>query len=397
MHNIDTINGKVLIFTDLHIGLKSASKTRLAICVKVIKEIVNYIKEHNIKYVIFCGDWNHVRVSTENNVLNVSYNLMKALAKYATVYLLNGNHDLYMKNSVEISSLIIFKDIKNVKIIDNVQLISINGNSSLLVPWLGNIEQFEPETFDMIFGHFDISHKYLIKSYIEEHTIQSEVSDTIKQQINNDLLIKTTGSTSDNSGDYVGNFVDIVKKTGTVFSGHIHKHREFLAKGRKFIMIGDPYQQNLGEIDYQCGFYVINENNTYDFHEINGIPKHISLRMSNVVKNYETFDFSIVKGQILHKIYDIDVDRIIDAKISQKINDWKPYEELLPDYEVDLQLTANFKLQNESVELIKKSKLEYVKNYIENIDKNILTEQNINSEILYKTLEDYYNLVIDEK
>jgi hypothetical protein len=46
---------------------------------------------------------------------------------------------------------------------------------------LGNIEQFEPETFDMIFGHFDISHKYLIKSYIEEHTIQSEVSDTIKQ------------------------------------------------------------------------------------------------------------------------------------------------------------------------------------------------------------------------
>jgi hypothetical protein len=96
--------------------------------------------------------------------------------------------------------------------------------------------------------------------------------------------------------------------------------------------------------------------------------------MSNVVKNYETFDFSIVKGQILHKIYDIDVDRIIDAKISQKINDWKPYEELLPDYEVDLQLTANFKLQNESVELIKKSKLEYVKNYIENIDKTILTE-----------------------
>jgi hypothetical protein len=47
MYNINTmikITGKVLIFTDLHLGLKNASKTRLAICVNVIKNIINYIK-----------------------------------------------------------------------------------------------------------------------------------------------------------------------------------------------------------------------------------------------------------------------------------------------------------------------------------------------------------------
>lgn len=320
MQDIEQINGKILVFTDLHIGLKSASKLRLAICVRVIKNIISYIKENDIKNIIFCGDWNHVRVSTENNVLNVSYTLMKALAKHAKVYLLNGNHDLYMKNSNEISSLVIFKDIANVKIIDRTQPISVNGNYSLLVPWLGDTSIYNEEIFDMIFGHFDVSHKYLVKSYIEDHSIKSETSSNITNKIYNDNYLNSSGSSGSasgsNAGDYVGDFVNIVKKQGTIFSGHIHTRREFLAKGRNFIMVGDPYQQNLGEIDNECGFYIINEDNSYEFHEITNVPKHVSLRMSEVVKNFKNFDFSIIKGNILHKVYDVEVDRVLDAKIS---------------------------------------------------------------------------------
>ena len=53
-------------------------------------------------------------------------------------------------------------------------------------------------------------------------------------------------------------------------------------------------------------------------------------------------------------------------------------------------------MQNESIELIKKSKLEYVKNYIDNIDKKVLEEQGIDGEKLYKVLADYYGNVIAE-
>lgn len=38
--------------------------------------------------------------------------------------------------------------------------------------------------------------------------------------------------------------------------------------------------------------------------------------MSDVVKDIDSFDFSIVKGSILHKIYDIEVDNVTDAKVS---------------------------------------------------------------------------------
>ena len=56
--------------------------------------------------------------------------------------------------------------------------------------------------------------------------------------------------------------------------------------------------------------------------------------MSIVTRDIDRFDFSIVKGNIVHKTYDVEVNVVDDARISQKINDWQPYEELLPDYDV---------------------------------------------------------------
>ena len=54
-------------------------------------------------------------------------------------------------------------------------------------------------------------------------------------------------------------------------------------------------------------------------------------------------------------------------------------------------------MQNASIELIKKSKLEYVKNYVMNIDKNVLNEQGLESDKLFSVLSEYYNLVVEEK
>lgn len=118
--------------------------------------------------------------------------------------------------------------------------------------------------------------------------------------------------------------------------------------------------------------------------------------MSDVVDNFDKFDFSIVKGNILHKIYDVEVDNVMDAKISQRINDLHPYEELLPDYEIDLNSGSDIKMLNASIELIKKSKLDYIKNYIDNIAPEVLQEQSIDKDKLYEILKDYYNAVAEE-
>lgn len=373
---MNNIEGNVLITTDWHIGLKQNSKSRLAIIINVVKEILNYVKNNNIKTIIFAGDLFHERVAVNVNSLNVALKCIKSLAKYCKIYLIVGNHDSHLKNSIDINSLNIFKDTPNVDIISQTTEVSVNGNKTLLVPWLGDYSKYENETFDMLIGHFDISTKYLITSYMKDHA----------------------NSTSNvNHCDLVGDFIDKVKKFGVLFSGHIHGRKEFISKGRTCVIVGDPYQQNLGEIDYSCGFYTLDNENKYKFIAINSVPKHINIRISDVVKDIEKYDFSKVKNNIIHKIYDIEVDAITDAKICQKINDLMPYEELLPDYAVSISNNDNNNIQNDSIELIKKSKLEYIKNYISNIDKATLDAQNIDPIKLYSILEDYYNNVTEEK
>lgn len=391
---MENIVGKVLVTTDWHIGLKQNSKSRLNIIVKAVKKMIEHIKANDIKTLVFCGDLFHERVSVNVNSMNVALHCIQAIAKHCKTYLIVGNHDSHLKNSIDINSLNMFKTMPNVEVIDKVTEVSINGNKSVLVPWIGDMTAYEKETFDMMFGHFDVSHKYLIKSYIEEHSTNLS-SDATEDELSfdNNNLAKTS-----TVGDYVGDFVEYVKRGGTVFSGHIHSPKSFMSRSRRFILIGDPYQQNLGEKDYECGFYTIQADNSYSFTKLDGIPKHIDLKIGSIMKDgIDNFDFSVVKDNIIHKIYDIDILPTDDAKISQKINDMHPYEELLPDYEVELSFSSDMKIQNESIELIKKSKLEYVRNYISNIDQKALDEQGIDKDKLFSVIEQHYNKVVVEK
>lgn len=372
---IEKISGKVLLFTDLHLGLQNNSIAKLSIAVKAVKEIIQYIKANDIKTVVFLGDWNHSRVTTENNVLNVSYKLMSVLQSHAKVKLIVGNHDIYMKNSVDVNSLVIFKDLPNVEIVDKVTQMSVNGKDVIAVPWLGDVSSFPKEKFDAMLGHFDVSSKYLIKAYIEDHK-------------------NSLAASQKDAGDSVGDFIDVLKKDGVVFSGHIHGRREFLAKGRKFLFVGSPYQQNLGEIGNLCGFYILNEDMSYEFHEITSTPKHVKLKISEIVNDIDAFDFSKVKSNIVQKVYDVEVDVQDDAKITQKVSDMKPFEELLPEYDIAVKSSTDDRSSMQSIELLKKSKLEYIQNYIDNIDDKALTEDGISKKELFETLEKYYNMVV---
>lgn len=87
----------------------------------------------------------------------------------------------------------------------------------------------------MLVGHFDVSAKYLIASYIEDNAKDASASSKLESYIQSDLLLNSTAmatATSDDikdvvgskkkPNDLVGDFIECAKKGGTVFSGHIH-------------------------------------------------------------------------------------------------------------------------------------------------------------------------------
>lgn len=406
-----TINGKTLVITDLHIGLKKANQSRLSIVVKVFKNFLKTIKEENIANVICCGDVFHSRTALDLQALNVGLKLLSALSERCNCYLILGNHDLYYKNTSNINSSNVFRHMKNIHIVDETTDVMLNGEKALFVPWLGDLSSKTKGVYDLAFGHFDICGQYLIASYIEEHSGKNPelASAELQNMLNNDSLLNEANSVKDiqseflklkgskaKSGDLVGDFVEYVKPYGTIYAGHIHGHKEFVARMRQFVFVGSPYQQNFGEIDSDCGYYVLDEKNNRKFVRTEGVPKHIRIKISDILKNgIDAFDFSIVKGNIVQKIYDLDIDLQTESIINQRIADYIPFEEALPEYSVALS-SDNVVVTNESLETIKKSKLEYIRNYINNMDDKILKDAYIEKAELYKTLESYFNLAMEK-
>jgi DNA repair exonuclease SbcCD nuclease subunit len=199
--------------------------------------------------------------------------------------------------------------------------------------------------------------------------------------------------TKNRSSDLVGNFVDLVKSMGVIYAGHIHKHKEFIAKGRRFVFVGSPYQQTLGEIGSDCGYYVLDDFNRAEFRHVVSAPKHVQIPMSKVADG--SFDFSAVRNSIIQKVYDVDIDQKTEANVSQRINDFKPYEELLPDYRVSIDSQTSRGDGSSQLELIRKSKIEYMRNYVDNIQQAALDEQGLDREKLFNVLERYYAKVAE--
>ena len=281
----------------------------------------------------------------------------------------------------------------------------INGEKCLLAPWLTDLTAYEKDSFDKMFGHFDISPQYLLASYIEHNREKNVASLGALAAIENDEMLMESGLdgidfNSDvdkkilngdvKSSEMIGSWIEVVKDGGTIFSGHIHNRSEFVSKGRQFIFVGSPYQQTLGEIDSNDGFYILDRKNRWSFHPLSGIPVHVDLVMSRIVKDIDGFDFSVVIGNIVHKIYDVEVDRVLDAKITRKIVDAKPYEEITPEYDIR---ASSEDVDDETVKALKKSKLEYLHNYINSIDDSTLKKEDLDRGRLFEITTEYYNMV----
>lgn len=384
------LNGKSLLFTDLHCGLSNNKTSRLNICIKVVKDMLNSIKTEKIHNVIFAGDLFHSRTTLSVDTINVALKLVSALSQHCKVILIVGNHDCFLKNSADINSLNMFRDNSNVIVVDQATELMLNNQTCILVPWLADIQNKNTK-YDIAIGHFDVSSKYLISSYVEDHSTGARATLKAEHLLNADEILNCENTTK--SSYEVGSFVELVKPHGIIYAGHIHTHKEFMTKSRQFVFIGSPYEQNLGEIDSLHGYYLLDEHNKRSFKPIQNVPHHIQLKMSDVIAG--NVNYADLKGNIVQKIYDVDVKPSDEVKINQLINDATPYEELLPDYKVTLEMTTAQEDASEHIELMQKSKLDYIKNYIDNIDAKTLDAQHLERKKLYNVLATYYKHVID--
>lgn len=193
-----------------------------------VKKIKASLKEDEKLVCINLGDTYDDRKAIDINVTNLAIDVVEDIAKEIPMYILNGNHDLAKKTNLGNTSLRTIEYIPNVTLITDPTLLTLQYGDKLTtkiiaIPYLGSTE---------------LETNYLVE-YNKKAKYALMHTELTKMKMDNGMTI-TNGANP-----------DMFK--GLILSGHIHKRQE----SKHVIYVGAPYHMNKGDINNDCGLYVL--------------------------------------------------------------------------------------------------------------------------------------------
>ena len=230
---------KVVILGDLHIGVKNNSEVMLSHQTKFFETMIEYMKENDIDTIFQLGDiFDSRRQINIRTIHSLFTNVFDKFQENAiTLYSLVGNHDIYLRNSLEThSSGILTKGYPNIHIIDTPTTLEFGGKTFSLIPWICEsnynecMEHIKNDKSNYCLGHFEIGSFPVVGKILFEGG-----------------LVINTFSHYDH-----------------VFSGHFHLRSE----KKNITYVGTPYQLMWSDAEANNGFLVLDtESGEYEFVE----------------------------------------------------------------------------------------------------------------------------------
>lgn len=295
---------KIALVSDLHFGVKKSSPELLE---KFLVHQTNFfdklfiptLKEHQVKKIFILGDFfddqGSTNVLVKNTVIKILETLLKELPE-TTISFINGNHEIYYKNTLEITSLKMFKHFDpRVEIITQIKPMDIDGCKTLIVPWIikdsynwkkffeiiKKCKDINKKHFDLCLGHFEINGFEMIPDVIEDKGINQ----------------------------------DEFALFGAVYSGHFHLRRSFA----NIQYLGCPYEITANDYGDTKGFDIFDTTTkTSVFIENNISPKHKQIKLSSLLKDESLYN------EVKNNFVKLQIDTVISAtsllEIENKVN-----------------------------------------------------------------------------
>uniref|UniRef100_A0A6M3IUG5 Putative calcineurin-like phosphoesterase n=1 Tax=viral metagenome TaxID=1070528 RepID=A0A6M3IUG5_9ZZZZ len=147
----------ILIFSDLHLDnyrrfstiSNGGVNSRLLSQINVVGQVKRLAKKLKPEAIVFLGDLFNGQGATINKLLYLmGNNLVYSLQEEFPVYLIVGNHDIYVNTHI----LTPMAGMPNVRIVESTVDESLIGRRITMVPWCGVI----PRGGDVLLGHLDI-------------------------------------------------------------------------------------------------------------------------------------------------------------------------------------------------------------------------------------------------
>ena len=237
---------KILILGDTHFGVRGDSLKFLAYYEKFYKEVVfPYVDANNISYIIQLGDlFDRRKFINFNTLVEAKRFFFDELKKRPiTFYTLLGNHDIFWKESLAVSSTGSVLGEYDIKMIDKPTTVDIAGTTFDLIPWICKENESDVTNFidssksDICCGHFEIAGFPMYRGMHAEEGLSH----------------------------------DMFAKYERVWSGHYHTK----SKAENIEYIGTPYEMTWQDAGDPKGFSVFDTNtrelefiqNPYTIHE----------------------------------------------------------------------------------------------------------------------------------
>ena len=202
---------RIFLISDTHLGVRSNSREWMDIIEDFFRNNLIPLLKKEAKpgdILVHCGDIFDSRQSINLYILNKGLEIFEDIKKILPVYMIVGNHDIFMKYSNEINSLKVFKHMSGITIYQEPTLVRLGNKKALFIPWVDKPEEFaevvNKHQADLMFCHTDIK----------------------GMSFNKFVKIED------------GNDPDILAKFQRVYSGHIHYAQKF----KNVRMLGSPYE-----------------------------------------------------------------------------------------------------------------------------------------------------------
>ena len=271
MKTLNVDSDRIAIVSDIHWGKSRDSATMTKISEDFFEHLFGMMMDRDIKNLFFLGDWfdnrNTISVKTSWHSFKAFSRLLECGVK---VYMVVGNHDSFLKESVEVNSLVQFGRDPNVFVVSEPTTVVFPSATGALFPW----GTFDPQRVsdskrDVLFGHFDFQGAQLVGS-VNESGIAVE---------------------------------DILKLSPLVFSGHFHIRREYIYKNGKIVSVGCPFELDWGDYANEKAVVFFDASMmSYESVPNDFSPRHRKIFWSKVLNR--TDDLKGVKGNFVKLIVD---------------------------------------------------------------------------------------------
>lgn len=219
----------VYFLADTHLGMKGDNHIWLNDCINYYYNVfIPYCKEHVQKddVLVHLGDVYDNRSAIGIETIYKSIKLFEDLSQiFSKIIIIVGNHDIFNKNTNDVTSLNMLKYIPNIEIIYRPEIRKLENKDVLFVPWIEDKDEqkklLSSHNVDYVFGHLEIG-----------GAVMSSKGNTLKS--NNSIQ----------SEDF---------KKAQVFAGHIHIRQNF----KNIHYCGTPYHKDRGDIGNQKGFTIL--------------------------------------------------------------------------------------------------------------------------------------------